>query len=341
MRHTFHEADSEGSRCVNCHMSDVNWRLLMRRRDHTFQPPVPETTAAFGVPNACTTCHDEKPPEWAARQMDAWWGDGERRRKSVTLATTLYAAGTGDPAALPGLAALAVDRTEGAVIRASALEFISQLAGARVPDASPEQSQTSSSERGRAAGTLAGVRDGRVDPRVLGALLGAASDPEPMVRASAVRTLGTLEQRDERVLAVLMARVVDQARVVRVFAAESLLALDVVIVPGRAGIALGKAQLELAESLRSFPEAPRQQASLAWLHAQRGEAELAEQAIETALAVDPALARPYVIRGVLAARAGRFKDAVTSWKAARERDPETPNIDRMIAEAARRLAAPK
>ena len=75
----FTSADSAGSRCIGCHMSDVNWRLLIRRRDHTFQPPVPENTAQFGIPNACTTCHDDRTPEWAAKQMNEWWGDGERR----------------------------------------------------------------------------------------------------------------------------------------------------------------------------------------------------------------------------------------------------------------------
>ena len=339
-RHTFHAADSAGSRCVNCHMSDANWRLLTRRRDHTFQPPVPETTAGFGIPNACTTCHDDKTPEWAARQMDAWWGDAARRQKSLRLTTTLYAAGTGDAAALPGLASLAVDRKEGAVIRASALEYIGRLAGTRVIDASPVQSQTST-ERSRAAGATSGARDGRVEPKVLGALLGAASDPEPMVRASAVRALGTLDQRDERVVAVLMARLVDDARVVRARAAESLLALDIAAAPGRAGEALAQAQLELAASLRSFPESAPQQAALAWLLAERGEAAAAERAVDAALAVDPALARPYVIRGVLAARAGRFGDALASWKAARERDPRTPNIDRMIDEATRRATPPR
>lgn len=59
-RHTYHAAESAGSRCVSCHISDVNWRLLTRRRDHTFEPPVPETTAAFGAPNGCTTCHDDR-----------------------------------------------------------------------------------------------------------------------------------------------------------------------------------------------------------------------------------------------------------------------------------------
>ena len=83
-QHTFHAPDSPGSRCITCHMSDVNWRLLMRRRDHTFKPPVPELTAKFGVPNACNTCHDDKSPEWAAKQMNAWWGDADRRAKEAS-----------------------------------------------------------------------------------------------------------------------------------------------------------------------------------------------------------------------------------------------------------------
>ena len=186
--HSFHDADSAGSRCVSCHMSDVNWRLLMRRRDHTFQPPVPETTAAYGAPNACTTCHDEKTPEWASRQMDAWWGDGGRRQKSTRLATTMYQAGIGDPASLPALAIVAVDRTQGAVLRASALEFIGQLVGTRAVDGGAAPSQTSTTRQSPAARSP--IRDGVVEPRVLGALLGAASDPEPIVRAAAVRTLG-------------------------------------------------------------------------------------------------------------------------------------------------------
>ena len=338
-RHSFHTADSEGSRCINCHMSDVNWRLLMRRRDHTFQPPVPESTAAFGVPNACTTCHDDKTPEWAARQMQTWWGDGQRRQKSLTLATTMYTAGTGNPAALPGLASLAVDRTQGAVIRASALEFIGQLVGARVLDTAAGESQTSTARAG-AVRPAPGATGARVEPRVLGAMMGAASDPEPMVRAAAVRALGTLDLRDDRVLAVLTARLVDDTRVVRARAAESLLAMDVVTAPGRVGDVLTNAQDDLAASLRSFPDSAPQQASLAWLYAQRGQATEAERAIAAAIAVDPAMARPHVIRGVLAARAGRFREALASWKTARELDPRTPNIDRMIDEVTRR-AAPK
>lgn len=249
-RHIFHADDSAGSRCVNCHMSDPNWRLLTRRRDHTFQPL------------------------------------------------------------------------------------------ARVIGASPMQSQTTT-ERPRAAAVVTGARDGRVEPKVLGALLGAASDPEPMVRAATVRALGTLDQRDERVVAVLMARLVDEARVVRARAAESLLALDVATAPGRAGEALARRNSNWLRACGRFRNRRPQQAALAWLHAERGEAEASARAVDAALAVDPALARPYVIRGVLAARAGRFSDALASWRAARERDPRTPNIDRMIDEATRRATPPR
>jgi predicted CXXCH cytochrome family protein len=125
--HTFHAPDSEGSRCVSCHMSDVNWRLLNRRRDHTFQAPVPENTARFGIPNACTTCHDDRTPEWASKQMNTWWSDGDRRAKSASIADTLYRAGSGDTTVLPALAKLAVDRSEGLLLRASAAEYIARL----------------------------------------------------------------------------------------------------------------------------------------------------------------------------------------------------------------------
>ncbi|MBI2835211.1 MAG: hypothetical protein HYX76_12375, partial [Acidobacteria bacterium] len=125
--HTHHRAESIGSRCIECHMSDVNWRLLNRRRDHTFAAPVPELTARYGVPNACTTCHDNRSPEWALAVMDQWYGDGERRQAAVRVADTMYRAGANDLSALPDLARLLVDRRQGMAIRASAAEFIGRL----------------------------------------------------------------------------------------------------------------------------------------------------------------------------------------------------------------------
>ncbi|HVB38435.1 MAG TPA: cytochrome c3 family protein, partial [Vicinamibacterales bacterium] len=125
--HTHHPVDSQGSRCINCHMADVNWRLLTRRLDHTFLPPVPEMTAGFGEPNACTTCHDDKTPEWAGSTMDAWYHDRARREASLKVADAMYRAGTGELSALPDVARLAVDRAQPPIIRASAATFAGRL----------------------------------------------------------------------------------------------------------------------------------------------------------------------------------------------------------------------
>ena len=335
--HTFHDADGEGSRCINCHMSDVNWRLLIRRRDHTFQAPVPELTAKYGAPNACTTCHDDRTPEWAAARMDAWWGDGARRRKAVDVADVMYRAGSGDGSVLPDLGRLAVDRTLGAVLRASAADYVTVLVTGR--GSAGAQSQTSYVTTARevesARATAAPVLT--VPPRVVNALMGAASDPEPMVRAAAVRALGATGSAD-RVVPALTARLVDQARVVRARAAEALLALGIVELPGIAGVALDRAQDEYAESLRAFADSAPNHAARGWLEAERGRADEAHRAVDEAIQVDPTLARPYVIKGVLAARGGRVDEALGWFRKARALDPAFPRLGEMMAEAEKRKA---
>lgn len=312
-KHTFHAPQSEGSRCINCHMSDVNWRMLTRRRDHSFQPPVPETTARFGIPNACTTCHDDRSPEWAARQMDQWWGNGERRGKAITLADTMYRAGSGDVSTLPGLARLAVDRSQGLLVRASAAEYIGRLISERRPDAA------------------------QVTPAVVNSLIAAAADPEPVVRAAAVKALGTTGDR-ERALAPVLARVVDQSRVVRARAAEVLASFGVVQLPGGAGAALRTAQEEYILSLDTFPDVASHHAAKGWLEAERGHASEAMAALDKAIIVDPGYAYPWVVKGVMSARQGKFADAVEMWKKARSIEPSYPNIDQLIGEVEKRKA---
>jgi predicted CXXCH cytochrome family protein len=335
-QHTFHKADSAGSRCINCHMSDVNWRLLVRRRDHTYKPPVPEMTAAYGVPNACTTCHDERSPEWAAAQMDAWWGDGGRRKDAVAIADTMYRAGSGDPTSAPALVRLAVDRARPAFIRASAAEYLARFildarGGPGLSETAAPQSQTSfagsrplSSSRQRAAL--------EVTPAIVNALIGAASDPDATVRAVAVRGLAGADD-EKRVVMPIIARLSDVARVVRTRAAEALLVSGVATLPGAAGAVLARAQDDYLTSLRMFPDEARNHASIAWMEAQRGRLADARTAADEALRVEPRAARPWVIKGVISAREGKYAEAIEEWKKARSLEPSYPNIDKLIAEA--------
>ena len=175
--HTHHAADSQGSRCIECHMADVNWRLITRRRDHTFQPPVPELTVRFGEPNACTTCHEDKSPEWAISVMDRWYGNADRRHKVVAMADTIYRAGTGDATIVGDVARLAVDRSLGAPIRASAAEFVGQLLSRKATTQTTQTTETA--EKKNLISATSAVAS------VINALIGAAADPEAIVRITA------------------------------------------------------------------------------------------------------------------------------------------------------------
>ena len=311
--HTRHAADSAGSRCVECHMSDVNWRLLTRRRDHTFQPPVPEMTAAYGVPNACTTCHDTRTPEWAVETMNAWYGDGDRARRSAVVrrADAMYRAGSGDRSAIPGLVQVLSQPAQGVVVRASAADFIGRLAA---------------SSGGASADTLP------LD--AANALLKATADREPMVRAMAIRALGYAGER--RAVPAISARLRDPARVVRVTAASSLLALGVATLDGPSGAALVRAQDEYAESLRAFPDSSENHSSLAWLEMSRGRDADAAAALTTAVDLNASDAHARVLRGVLFARQEKLDEAIREWEEAKKLDPKNPRIDRLIEEARRR-----
>jgi len=332
--HTHHAADSPGSRCVDCHMSDVNWRLFTRRRDHTFQPPVPEMTSAFGVPNACTTCHEDKTPEWAARTMDSWYGNGAKRRAVVAMATVMYRAGTGDTSVLPDVAHLAVDRSHGAVIRASAAEFAGQLI-ARAGRAGEPAKAGGAGRAGQAGGAGgAGAAESVITPAVVNALIGATADHEPLVRVTAIRALAMTGQ--PRVAPVLASHLTDPARLARVSAADGLMSLGITTLDGVAGEALSRAQDEWALNLGSFNDVAADHTMLGELLAARGRSDDAAQEFTNAIALDPADARPHVFLGVIHARAGRFTEALDHFKIAQKLDPAYQNLDRLISEAEKR-----
>jgi hypothetical protein len=80
--HTHHRADSEGRRCVSCHMPRIMDALLFRARTHQIDDvPNADMTQRFGQqesPNACLLCHEKKNAEWVKQQLQSWLPAGRR-----------------------------------------------------------------------------------------------------------------------------------------------------------------------------------------------------------------------------------------------------------------------
>ncbi len=88
--HTHHAGNSEGSRCISCHMPRIVDALLFRARSHQMDDiPSAEMTLRFGQadsPNACLLCHADKNATWVQTAMRTWWPSPASAVQSATIA---------------------------------------------------------------------------------------------------------------------------------------------------------------------------------------------------------------------------------------------------------------
>jgi len=98
--HHFHEANTEATQCVSCHMTGKTYMGNDFRRDHSFRIPRPDQTVTSGTPNACNSCHTEKTPQWASEIIKKNYGD----ERSEHFSDYLLAGYKGDKEAFYALA---------------------------------------------------------------------------------------------------------------------------------------------------------------------------------------------------------------------------------------------
>ncbi len=72
--HTHHPLESEGSRCMNCHMPRINEGLQEVVRTHTIFSPTDHAMIHSNQVNACNQCHVEKPIDWTLANLKNWYG---------------------------------------------------------------------------------------------------------------------------------------------------------------------------------------------------------------------------------------------------------------------------
>ncbi|MHC4451447.1 MAG: cytochrome c3 family protein [Planctomycetota bacterium] len=110
--HHGHQPGTEGSLCIECHMASRLYMGNDERHDHSFRVPRPDLTVTIGVPNACTGCHLDRPPEWAVEAARGM-GDGTALQKAHF--GTVFAADD-----LDGLIRIAFGEAEPEIVRARA-----------------------------------------------------------------------------------------------------------------------------------------------------------------------------------------------------------------------------
>lgn len=297
--HTFHLPDSPGSRCYECHMGEVLERLMMHRKDHSLDNPIPENTMRYGIPNACNKsgCHADRSAEWAVRTLDQWYGN-ENRRKVLYGAEALWLAKRKDPAAIPLLVRAMTDGNLRLNMRASAIGFLRREFGRTAKEAIP----------------------------TLQRLLGSS---EPLLRLSAAEALAQVADRS--VAPNIAPLLDDPERVVRITAASALLNLQVVSFNGPADAAYTRVKQEYLEALRSWPNVPEFRVNLGNYHLLNQEFDTAIAEYQTALQINPDLRDAWYFLGVGYAMTGKQAKALEALRKAKSLGPDAEHIDRMIA----------
>jgi len=267
-------AKGSGTACLDCHMPERNYMVIDARADHSLRIPRPDLSVALGTPNACTGCHTDQTPAWAAAQIDTWYVNPKR---PAHYATALHAGRSGAPDAPALLAKLAADRDAPAIARATAVDLLAEQ---------PEP----------------------LDPDLLEGLAGSAS---PLLRAATARALERLPP--DAALRIGLPLLDDPTRLVRIDTARALAAFARLEanIPGRASPlrrALAPALAEYRDAQLTNAERPEAWLNLGVLDSLLGDAATAEADYRKALALEPGFTPAYVNLADLERALGRDDD---------------------------------
>jgi len=282
-KHHFHKEGSKGALCVTCHMPARAYMGIQLRPDHSIRIPRPDLAVKIGVPDACTTCHVGKKPQWSADAVIKWYGPV--RKQGTHYGEAFAAARAGDPSGHQALAQLIANRSMPGIVRASALE---QLRG--VPD-------TGAAER-----------------------IKATRDPDAEVRAAAASALEGLSasQRIEALTPLLT----DPVRAVRVTAARTLSFVPLDQLGAAARPAFEAALQEYIGTQAFALDMPGAHLNLAVVYENTGRTALAEQHYLEALKIDPDFTPSRANLARLYNAASRNADAIRVLTEGLERLPQ-------------------
>jgi Flp pilus assembly protein TadD len=249
-------------------MPATTYMVVDPRHDHSFRIPRPDLSVTLGVPNACTRCHTDRPPGWAAKQVETWYGRTPRGHQQY--AEALQAGTTGVPDSAGKLLAIAGNSVHPAIARATALERLGP---------------------------------GPAVPYVVRTSL---KDPDPLVRRAAARAMQDAEPALRvELLAPLLD---DAVRTVRLEAARALAGVPANRLTQRQRAAVDRGLAEYVAVQRFDADRPESHLNLGLLYAVQQRPVDAEAALKTALELDPRFTPAAVNLAELYRAAGRETD---------------------------------
>jgi tetratricopeptide (TPR) repeat protein len=224
------------------------------RRDHSLRVPRPDLSIAIGTPNACASCHRDRPARWAADAVDRWFPG---RSRPAHYGQALDAGRRDLAGAEAQLVSLAGDATSPAIARATAVALLRHR-------------------------SLASIH----------ALERAAADPEPLVRMAAVVSAESLSL-DSR-LALLGRLLADPLQAVRIDAARVLADAPADRLTPEHRAALDRGLADYRRALEINADRAEAQVSLGLLADRRRDPDGARRAYERAISLDPTFVPAYV-----------------------------------------------
>lgn len=254
-KHHFHTNNSEGASCIACHMPAKTYMGVDQRNDHSFRIPRPDLADKLSVPNACTLCHKDKQPKWAASILNKWHGKTPQGYQQFS----------------PALHALAQQKPD-------ALHLSYEVLMADAPSI--------------AKATIVGHLGHYRSKQTLMTALQMLRSKDADTRRQALLALQAfpLEQTITQVYAALS----DPIKIVRIEAANILAAVPRGALEKPQKELIDKVTEEYLQSLLFSAERPEAQLSLARLYYQLGQRQLAEQAFKEALRLQPQFVPAYI-----------------------------------------------
>jgi len=326
--HTRHPAESEGSRCVTCHMPylqepEVGTALRYARSDHTIPVPRPADDAALGIEVACAACHEDSDPAALTRDVERLWGtlkprpaivDALLRYRSGEGATSAQAlldvdAGAHDMAQFHAIGAVLEGLTPEGGLDGTAEERLRDLATHEEPDI--------------AAGALAALHYAAGDDpdvrRFLAARLDALDAGQAGVRGRWAVLLGFLADR-HRGEGDAVAAIAGYGKALEVRPDDPAILLNLGLAHAQDGD-LAAAVQHYRRSIAIDGSRPLAHINLGIALAATGDALGAAAAYRAALEVNPHEALAHFNLGNLHLRAGSAVEAVHAYERAIAADP--------------------